>query len=60
MNKAITIFTKNCKYWKNQLNVKEYKKAIVYVSLALKRRARGLGAWLPAVPICTLVRAQRC
>lgn len=60
MNKAITIFTTNCKNWKNELNVKERKKAIAYVSMALSKRAKGLDAWLLAIPICAVVRAQRC
>lgn len=57
MNKAIAIFKKNLEHWKNQLNVKECKKPIAYVSVALSRRAKGADAWLLAILICGVVRA---
>lgn len=41
---------------------KNVKKAITYghVSMTLSKRAKGLDAWLLAIPTCGVVGAQRC
>lgn len=60
MNKAAAVFTRSCKHWENEINVKECRRAIVYVSMVLSKRAKGLDARLLAIPVCTVVKAQRC
>lgn len=50
MNKAAVIFTRSCKHWKKEINVKECRRAIV-----LSKRAKGLDDWLLAIPVCAVV-----
>lgn len=44
----------------NQLNTKERKEAIACVSMAFCERVKGLDAWIPAIPVYAVVKAQRC
>lgn len=60
MNKGTAIFTRSCKHWEKEINVKECRRAIAYVSMVLSKRAKGLDAWELAIPVCAVVKAQRC
>lgn len=60
MNKTTAIFTRSCKHWKKEINVKECRRAIVYVNMALSKRVKGLDAWLLTIPVCDVVRAHSC
>lgn len=60
MTKATARFTRRCKHWKKEINVKECRRAIVRISMVLSEKAKGLDAWLLAIPVCAVVKAKRC